>query len=191
MSQDRRTFLKTAGAAASVAAAGACAPVPDAYEAPPMDGTLLRFVGEVVLPSELGEAGREGAVQSFERWAAEYEAVPELNHGYGTSQIRYGPPDPVPAWGAQLRALELEGIKRHGVGLLGLDPSLRETLVRRHIVDEGPGVPSPLQARHVAVALLSHWLSTPEATDRCYGVRISPRTCRGIESAPQEPEDLA
>ena len=55
---------------------------------------------------------------------------------------------------------------------------------------EGSAVPDPLQARHVAVALLAWWLATPDATDRCYGVRISPQTCRGIANAPQEPEAL-
>jgi hypothetical protein len=52
-------------------------------------------------------------------------------------------------------------------------------------------MPSPLRAEHVAVALLSWWLATPEATDRCYGVRISPETCRGIATAPAEPETVA
>ena len=196
MSQDRRTFLKTTGAAVSGAAVGACTPgspstESDAASARALDGALLRAVGEVVLPSELGRDGRERAVQGFQLWAADYQAVPELNHGYGTSEIRYGPPDVVPAWGAQLQALDIEATKRHGMGFAALDAPVRDGLVRGHIGDEGPGMPGPLRARHVAVALLSHWLSTSEATDRCYGVLISPRTCRGIESAPREPEDVA
>lgn len=196
MTQDRRTFLKTTSAALSVAAVGACAPAsptPDAgaADARRLDPALLRAVSILVLPSELGAAGQEQAVQGFERWAAAYDPVPELNHGYGTSEIRYGPADPVPGWAAQLQALDIETTKRTGQGFSTLDRDAADTLLRRHIGDPGSGMPSPLQADHVAVALLSWWLSTPEATDRCYGVRISPETCRGIDIAPQEPEAVA
>ncbi|HSG07178.1 MAG TPA: twin-arginine translocation signal domain-containing protein [Longimicrobiales bacterium] len=196
MTQDRRTFLKATTAALSVAAVGACAPEPSERTDPAagvrrLDPSLLRNVGAHVLPSELGEGGREQAVQGFERWAAAYEPVPEMNHGYGTSEIRYGPPDPVPGWAAQLQALDLEATKRTGVGFAALDPEAADALLRRHIGDAGSAMPSPLQADHVAVALLSWWLSTPEATDRCYGVRISPETCRGIDIAPREPEALS
>ena len=202
MSQDRRTFLKTTGAALSVAAVGAsavatsCAPDTTARStagsaARALDGALLRAVAVLTLPSELGDTGREQAVQGFERWATAYEPVPELNHGYGTSEIRYGPADPVPGWAAQLQALDLEASKRTGAGFVALEGDAAEALLRRHIGDPGAGMPSPLRADHVAVALLAWWLSTPEATDRCYGVRISPETCRGIETAPREPEALS
>jgi len=196
MSQDRRAFLKTSTAALSVAALGACAPEAPtgddgASVARRLDPALLRAVAVLVLPSELGEGGREQAVQGFERWADAYEPVPELNHGYGTSQIRYGPADPVPGWAAQLRALDLESWKRELGAFAALERPAADELLRRHMGDPGPGMPSPLGADHVAVALLSWWLSTPEATDRCYGVRISPQTCRGIDGAPREPEALS
>lgn len=191
MSPDRRTFLKTTGAAVSGAAVGACtaqSPSADAEASGDriLDEALLRAVAEVVLPAELGPRGHEQVVLGFQSWARSYQPVPELNHGYGTSEIRYGPPDVVPAWQAQLRALDLEATKRHGAGFASLEASLRDIILRRQI-DDGPEIPSPLRARHVAVALMSFWLSTPEATDRCYGVRVGPRTCRGIESAPDEP----
>ena len=100
MSADRRTFLKRSGAALSVAAVSGC--LPDSAEreadsAAPLEAATLRAVAEVVLPTELEDAPREEAVQAFEQWASEYEPVAELNHGYGTSEIRYGPPDPARA----------------------------------------------------------------------------------------------
>ena len=195
MTRDRRSFLKATGAAVSAAAVGACAPDTasrgaDAAAAAALNEVLLDALGEVVLPSELGAAGRQQAVRDFRSWAEGYEAVPELNHGYGTAEIRYGPPDPAPAWGAQLRALELEAGKRHGTGFAQLDPADRDALVRRHIGDDGDRMPPPLRARHVAVALLSHWLSTPEATDHCYGARVTPLTCRGLNGVSNEPEEL-
>ena len=194
MSPDRRTFLKTTGAAVSGAAVGACTPQSPAAGAEEsgdriLNEALLRAVAEVVLPAELGPREHEQVVLGFQGWARSYQPVSELNHGYGTSEIRYGPPDVVPAWQAQLRALDLEATKRHDVGFASLEVSLRNAILRRQI-DDGPEMPSPLHARHVAVALMSFWLSSPEATDRCYGVRVGPRTCRSIESAPDEPDGV-
>ena len=197
MTQDRRSFLKATGAVVSAAAVGACAPdsnAPDsnAANAGELDGVLLAALGQVVFPTELGEVEQEQAVREFQRWATTYEAVPELDHGYGTAEIRYGPADPAPAWAAQLQGLELEATKRHGSGFATLDFDTRSTLVRRHIsADDGTGMPPPLHARHVAVALLSHWLSTPAATDRCYGVLVTPRTCRGLDNVSNEPADAS
>lgn len=196
MTHDRRTFLKTTGAAISVAATGGCAPADSrrgqaAGDAAVLDPDLLRAVAPLVLPSELDDEGREQAVRGFEAWASAYDPVPELNHGYGSADIRYGPPDPVPGWAAQLRALDLEANRRHGQGFASLDRDLRAGLLRRQVTDQGAALPGPLRARHVAVALMAHWFASPDATDRCYGVRISPRTCRGIEGAASEPEALS
>ncbi len=195
MDHDRRTFLKRTGAVLSVAAAGGCGPDGAPGSGRPAEGTgldpgVLRAVAPLVLPTELGDEGRERAVRAFETWAVDYEPVAELNHGYGTAEIRYGPPDPVPAWGAQLRALDLEASKRHGGAFATLGPDIRLEILRRHVDDDGDSLPDALRARHVAVALMAHWFATPDATDRCYGVRITPRTCRGIADAPAEPESL-
>ena len=100
----------------------------------------------------------------------------------------YGPPDPVPAWQAQLEALEIEASRRTGSSFAELDIPGRRELIRRQELDGGSGLPSPLRARHVAVALMAHWFGSSEAVDRCYGRRIAERTCRGIDSAASEPE---
>ncbi len=196
MAHDRRTFLKRSGVALSAVALPACAPdggsaggdTPSAR----IDGTLLRAVGDLVLPAELGESGRAGAVAAFERWAEAYDPVPELNHGYGTSEIRYGPADPVPGWQAQLQALDLEAEHRFGAPFTELEAEPRMAILRRHVdALEGDALPSPLRASHVAVALLAHWAASPGATDLCYGVRIQPQTCRGLGGSADEPVGLS
>ena len=187
-------FSRLRVAAVSAAAVGACtqdsASRDDPASTDGLNGGLLLALGDVVLPSDLDEDERQEAVRGFQRWAADYEPVPELNHGYGTAEIRYGPPDPVPAWRAQLEALELEATKRYGSSFATLDLTDRGTLVRRNVDADGTGVPPPLRARYVAVALLSHWLTTPAATDHCYGVRVTPLTCRGLDNVSREPEDV-
>ncbi len=194
MLHDRRTFLKRSGAALSAAVVSGCvsdSPSPDeAVDSRHLEPALLRALATVVLPAELGQAGTEAAVQSFERWAYSYEPVAELNHGYGTSEIRYGPPDPVPAWKAQLEALDLEARKRTESSFVTLDVTGRRELLERQGLGSGSGMPSPLRAEHVAVALMAHWFRSSDATDRCYERRIAERTCRGIDSAPAEPEAL-
>lgn len=194
MPQDRRTFLKRSGAALSVAAVSGCAPDVrgrGSAGGERLDPALLRAVAQIALPSELDDNARESAVDAFERWAYGYDPVPELNHGYGTSEIRYGPPDPVPGWSAQLDALELESRRRHATDFVALEPAAREGLLRRHLSGAGGGLPNPLRAEHVALALLAHWFASADALDRCYRRRIALRACRGIETAPQEPEAIA
>lgn len=192
MTQDRRSFLKRSGAAVSAAALAGCTsdhrPSASGGRSARLDPAALRAVAAVVLPAELGDSGREAAVASFERWAREYEPVAELNHGYGTSEIRYGPPDPVPAWQAQLMALELEANARTGDSFTALDTGARLALLERQGLDAGSGLPSPVRARHVAVALMAHWFGSADAVDRCYRRRIAERTCRGTRTSPAEPE---
>lgn len=193
MRQDRRTFLKRSGAALSAAAVSGC--LPNSAErqessTAPLHAEVLRAVAQVVLPSDLEDASREEAVQAFEQWVSEYEPVAELNHGYGTSEIRYSPPDPAPAWQAQLEALDLEADRRMGTSFAALDMPGRRELITRQGLDESSGLPNPLRARHVAVALMAHWFRSSDAADRCYERRIAERSCRGIDTAPSEPEAL-
>ena len=192
MTHDRRTFLKRSGAALSAAAVGSSIPDRVSAKGPTprrLDPGLLHAVAEVVLPEELGEAGFEEATAAFVAWADAYEPVAERNHGYGTSEIRYGPPDPVPGWTAQLEALEIEAHRREGRAFTDLSPPERRALIERQPLDAEAGLPDPLFAQHVVVALMAHWYRSPEAVDRCYGRRIAERSCRrGIDTAPNEPE---
>lgn len=187
---DRRTFLKTGAAALSAAALGGCAPDGDRAPRPALDPELLRAVGRLVLPTELGDGGVEDAVSDFERWLDGFEPATERNHGYGTSEIRYGPPDPAFRWAAQLEALDAEARSRHDAGFSELSRDRQEAILRRRLDPDSDDVPPPARARHVAVGLLARWLDTPEARDRCYGVRIRARSCRGLSETADRPRPL-
>lgn len=188
---DRRSFLKTGVAALSAAALGGCAPdQDDAPTRPTLDPELLRAVGARVLPGELGEEGVERAVAEFESWLEGFEPAAEQNHGYGTSEIRYGPSDPAYRWAAQLEALEAEARSRHGAGYAELPLPRQEEILRRRLEPAGQRIPSPARARHVAVGLLARWVQTPEARDRCYGARIRALGCRGLSGTGERPQPL-
>lgn len=156
-----------------------------------LDPGLLRALSEVILPTELGEEGRELVTSEFVAWLKGYEPVPELMHSYGSQEIRYGPGDPAPRWASQLAAMDLEAHKRWGMGFGQVGRERRQDMVRRQLRGfDLQRLPAPIRAEHVATALLSYWLATPEATNRCYGRAIDPRMCRPLAASPEEPARL-
>jgi hypothetical protein len=189
---DRRSFLRATGAAlAGAALAGACAPA--AEEASPvtaprvLPGDLLRALAAVVLPATaLGPEGIEEAAAAFEAWTEAFEPVAELEHGYGTSEIRYGPPDPAPGWAAQLQGLDLESQHRFEKSFVALTAEERRGLLAGHLGGV-EGLPAPARAPHVALGLLAHFYGTPRATDLCYGRHIRKETCRGLAGVAEAP----
>jgi len=199
----RRQFLKTAGVLVAGAACSPSADTPDAVTtgadterdgASRMQGfagPTLTALGDTMLPAALGADGQRAAVTAFVQWCAGYEPVAEEMHGYGYADVRYLPPDPVPAWRAQLDALELLAQRVHHRPFVQLEPAARQALVGMATRSaRGDRLPSPLAASHVALALLAHWASTPDAWNRAFGVEVSPATCRTLGEATQAPRAI-
>lgn len=207
MPETRRSFLKQSVATVAAVSATGCAP--DGDGARGADGAsagqaagsgatqanlsarTLRAVAEAVLPAELGAEGRERAVNAFERWSDGLEPVAELSHPYLVPETRYSGPDPRPGWAAQLQGLEKECRARHGIDLADLDVANRRKLLTRGIGQAGPGIGSPANANHIAVALMAHFFASPVATDMCYRRTIAKQQCRGLEGAGGEPLRMA
>jgi hypothetical protein len=190
---DRRVFFKRSASLLSSLAMAGCGSAGGAIaegSQRALRADTLRAIGEVVLPQELDAEGQARVLEEFERWLAEFEPVAELTHGYGSAEIRYGPADPAPRWQAQLEALEVEAQKRHGQPFAALSPEERQVLLRREASGEGPGMPNPLHAQHVAVGLMAYYFGTPEANDLCYRAQIGAYRCRGLQSAVAEPSPL-
>lgn len=201
---DRRGFLVRAsllGVAASGALAG-CDPPPvpngaSAAAAPragggsnSLAGPLLDAVGDAVLPESLGQAGRASAVAAFAAWAAGFEPVAQEMLGYGYADVRYLPADPAPGWRAQLEALELLALKR-GTSFAALDITARRAVLSRALpARAGNTLPAPLDAPHVALALLSHWASGSDAWDLALGARVQRERCRSLATTTATPSPL-
>ncbi|MBU6366577.1 MAG: twin-arginine translocation signal domain-containing protein [Gemmatimonadetes bacterium] len=204
MTSSRRDFLARAALTATGAAASAALPPAlDAQGAPAaqpartpetvLDPMLLAAVGEAVLPESLGAAGRRRAVGAFATWLARYEPVAEAMHGYGDAEITYTPPDPAPGWQAQLRGVDTlaRRSRRKGFAALGVAErrAVLEVALRGH---GGTRLPAnPLDATHVAVAVLAHWAASTEATDLAQGARILAGECRGLAGVSRVPLPLA
>jgi len=155
-----------------------------------LDLGLLRDLGRIVLPSELGPAGVERAVSGFERWIAGYREGAELLHDYGSGEIRRTGPSPALRWARQLRDLDAAARKR-GKPFGSLDSNAREELIRSALAGSKPGLPAVDRAPHVATGLLAWFYSTPDAADLCYGVRIGRNGCRPLAESGQAPVPLA
>ena len=200
----RRSFLKTAGAltagVATVGTAGTACGVKDpsasnatgqdngAERVRGFDRVLLDAVATAVLPASIGVPGLRAATDAFVAWADGYEPVAEEMHGYGYADVRYLPADPSPAWRAQLTALDLLAHKQGTDGFSTLPLAQRQELLGAVLRDQrGDRLPVPLDANHVAIALLAHWSSGPDAWDRALGARVSPGVCRALGDATRKP----
>lgn len=201
----RRDFLKTAGVlavgSATVGASTACdvkEPTQSAADDPGLervrgfDRALLDAVATAVLPESLGSPAIRAATDRFVAWADGYEPVAEEMHGYGYADVRYLPADPAPAWRAQLQALDLLAQKsaRQSFVQLSLERQ-RAVLTAALRTERGDRLPSPLGARHIALALLSHWSSSPDAWNLALGAQVNPSTCRTLGNATARPLPLA
>lgn len=153
--------------------------------------SLLEALGDAVLPTELGPYGTTRAVNEFQQWMDGYRPGAEANHGYGTGRIDRVPADPRPQWRAQLAALDTEA-RRGGNSFASLSRERRQAIVRTALAGErGESLPSPLAARHVAVALLAHFYESSLATDMCYDAQIGRQQCRPLAAQAQHPVALA
>lgn len=197
----RRQFLKTAsvltvGSASALGIAGCDTDgtndVARGTTRVSLDRSLLDALAAVVLPESLGSDGVRLAVDRFNAWVAGYQPVAEEMHGYGYADIRYLPADPAPAWQAQLAALELLAQRMTRSGFIALPPVQRRAVVEAAIRQYGgERLPSPLAASHVAVALLAHWSSTPDAWNLALGAAVSPTSCRALNDATRKPLPIA
>ena len=170
-------------------ARGAEAPSP----APALDPLLLAALGDAVLPDSLGADGRRRAVAAFAAWLAAYAPVAEEMHGYGSAELTYTPEHPGPGWQAQLDALDAlaRRTRKRGFARLGI-AARRAVLEARLARVTGATVPgTPLEAPHVAVALLAHWAATSDAQDLAYGARIGAGQCRSLAETARRPLPLA
>lgn len=158
---------------------------------PQPNATTLSALGDAVLPSELGRDGTGRAVADFQRWMDGYRPGAEANHGYGTGRIEQVAADPRATWTSQLVALDAEARRSGGGSFASLARERRQALVRTALAGErGESLPSPLAAKHVAVALVAHFYDSPAATDLCYDAQIGRQQCRPLASQQQRPVAL-
>jgi len=196
----RRTFvswLSGVGAALGLGARArlAQATLPESALPPlqpsSLDATMVRRVAEVVLPVELGDAGFDRVIRGFTRWVADYRPGVELVHPYGSTTLRQAAESPAIKWRAQLGALETEARTKHQRAFSALTREQRRELVTAALAaGRATRLPEPLEADHVALALVAWYFASPDAIDLCYGKRIGKNQCRPLVNSSREPLPL-
>jgi len=174
----RRAFLGSLAAAVPVATFVRRAHAAAIRELTASSETL-HALGAAILPSELGSAGIASAVNAFQYWISGYREHAELVHGYGTSALAYAGPTPATRWATQLDALD-RAARHDGARSRSQLGGLTIT-----------GMPAVGRAQHVAIALLSHWYGSSDATDRCYRAAIGTQQCRPLATSARVPLPLA
>jgi hypothetical protein len=193
----RRTFvgwLSGLGAALGIGVRARPTPA-HAHEAVKQSGTLdaglIRSVGDAVLPGELGNDGIARVTRSFSQWIAGYRAGVELVHPYGSADLRNTAASPIDRWRSQLAALDATARARHQRAFTALTRDQRRELVMQAVADDRLNrLPDPLQANHVAMALLAWFFATPEASDLCYNAQIGRHQCRPLVHSSRQPLPL-
>lgn len=195
----RRTFVSWLSGVGAALGFGARARVVDAKsrdEVAPeqgaaLDSAMLSRIAEVVLPSELGPDGFDRVSRAFTAWAAGYKPGVELVHPYGSATLRDTGASPAGRWRGQLSALDRDARQNHQRGFTSLTRDQRRELVTAAISAERTNrMPDPLEAGHVALALVGWYFATPDAIDLCYRARIGRNQCRPLVNAPRQPLPL-
>ena len=187
----RRAFLGSLAAAIPVATFVRRAHAAALHELATNSETL-HALGAAILPSELGAAGTSSAVNAFQHWISGYREHAELLHGYGTSALAYAGPTPATRWAAQLDALDRAARRDGSRSFATLPLERRRVMVRAELGGlTNTGMPAVGRAQHVALALLSHWYGSTDATDRCYRASIGKQQCRPLATSARAPLPLA
>ncbi len=157
-----------------------------------LDTTTVTRLAEVVLPGELGDAGFTRASRGFTQWIGGYRAGAELVHPYGSTNIRRTGESPAGRWRTQLTALDRDARAKHQRGFNALTRDQRRELVVAALgTERTTRMPEPLDANHVALALVGWYFTQPEATNLCYQAKIDRNQCRPLVNAPRQPLPLA
>lgn len=194
MTTSRRTFvgwLSGLAAALGIGVRGRPAqanPREPAQQNGSLDAAMVRSVADVVLPSELGEDGITRVSRAFGQWIGGYRPGVELVHPYGSAELRQTGESPLGRWRTQLSALERSAREKHQRAFTALPRDQRRALVMQALADDRlTRLPDPLQANHVAMAMLAWYFATPEAVDLCYSAQIGRNQCRPLVHSSREP----
>jgi hypothetical protein len=168
----------------------AAQPGPEAQQAA-LNEAMIRSVAEAVLPGELGPDGIARASRGFTQWISSYKPGVELVHPYGSSQLRQTAASPASRWRSQLAALDVSARTKHRRAFAAVPVEQRRALLRDALADDRLNrLPDPIDAKHVAMALMAWYFATPEATNLCYNSRIDRNQCRPLVNSPRHPLPL-
>ena len=184
----RRTLLQWAATVAAVLPLERIRLFAQPRELTPQSIDLLREIAPTVLPSALGEARTRGVVDRFAAWTRGYREGVPLAHGYGHPRLVRSGATPVPAYLAQLAALDAAA-RAAGGRWASLDAERRGSILDAAFTKAGiRALPPRPTGQHVVADLLAFYFRSSEANDDCYDAIISREVCRPIQITTRKPE---
>jgi hypothetical protein len=155
------------------------------------DRGLIAAIGEVVLPSTLGAAGRAKAVAAFMQWLDGYKAGVPMSYGYGDLRYAVVPPSPwlrYPSQFARLRELS----KARGSEFTALSLDDRKAVVQAALLEaKVTKLPERPDGQHVALDLMSHFYNSSDGNDFLFNASIRVSQCRGLDGSADRPASIA
>lgn len=166
----------------------------------PHERVVLEALADVVLPGEIGPAGRREVVEGFADWLRGYREGAEREHGYGGAPLPGSdrasrqlatrppvtPPSPMRRYPSQLAALDREAGGRGRFA--AVPPEARRAIVERAIVAaKVDRLPPRPDGGHVATDLMAYFFWSSRANDLCYRADIGREDCRGLPGSEQAP----
>jgi len=153
--------------------------------------TMLHEIAPTLLPAALGTAGVAATVDRFAAWTRGYREGVPLAHGYGHPRLQKTGPSPVPAYIAQLTALDAAA-RAKGGRWQTLDLETRRALLDAAFAKAGvKSLPPRPSGQHVAADLMAFYFRSSEANDLCYNALIQREVCRPIQITTTRPAPLA
>ena len=124
--------------------------------------------------------------QRGERFATQISSP--LAHGYGHPRLQRSGASPVPAYLAQLSALEADA-RAAGARWSALDAERRRAILDAAFTKAGVrGLPPRPVGQHVVADLMAFYFRSSEANDDCYNALINREVCRPIAITTRRPE---
>ena len=151
---------------------------------------LLHEIAPTVLPSALGTARVRATVERFVAWTRGYREGVALAHGYGHPRLQKSGRTPVPAYIAQLAALD-KAARAKGAAWAALDGESRRAILDDAFTKAGVrGLPPRPLGEHVVADLMAFYFRSSEANDDCYNAMINREVCRPILVTTKKPEPM-
>jgi hypothetical protein len=153
----------------------------------------LNAIADIVLPSELGAAGRQKVVAAFVEWIAGYKEGADRGYGYGASTIA-APTGPSPAqrYPEQFAALDAAAREKGAASFPALAAEARRSVIEAAL-NAGPGVmrlPARPTGANVIADLMGFYFNSADAWNLAYGARIDRDTCRGLAGSERPPAPI-
>ena len=151
---------------------------------------MLHEIAPTVLPASLGTARIRATVERFVAWTRGYREGVALAHGYGHPRLQKSGRTPVPAYIAQLAALD-KAARAKGAAWAVLDGESRRAILDDAFTKAGVrGLPPRPLGQHVVADLMAFYFRSSEANDDCYNAMINREVCRPILVTTKKPEPM-